>query len=579
MSEKGLKIIGLCLAKITEQLQTDIIQFIKDKAEERGYTLLIFATFSDLYHQNRSDMGEQAVFDMINYDMLDGMIILSETIKSDAVVADIIKNCNKHHLPVVSIDKAVEGAYNILYEYRHAFKEIVRHVIEEHGCRRINLIAGIKDNDFSEDRVEAFKEVLQEYEIPFEAERMGYGDFWEGPTVEVMNKFLESELVFPEAIVCCNDSMAMTACKVLEKNGYNIPQDVIVTGFDGAEMEKYHIPRLTTAQQNIEKACETAVETIMNVAGGLAVEKMQYVPFDMVASQSCGCVSLQDKEKVKRVIDVYNVMNYRMDYDEYVSRMSIGMSDADNFMDAREVVYNYAFYMSRFCICDGVMDTDYFDDERKCELTDRVKLFMKKEAEGVPREKYIDKIEDMIELPIAKIVPDLYDMLEHHSPVIVSTVHFLDKVLGYYVVSLFGYRENFINLRYFINTLNQSLYNLCNTERMRFFIMKDPMTAIYNRRGFYQMIKKWLAQVTEYEKYRIMVHSIDLDGLKYINDTFGHKAGDNAIVVAAEKLVEAAEHGEICARFGGDEYVVFGIVSKEEAEDVCQKYAKRFFAL
>lgn len=55
-----------------------------------------------------------------------------------------------------------------------------------------------------------------------------------------------------------------------------------------------------------------------------------------------------------------------------------------------------------------------------------------------------------------------------------------------------------------------------------------------------------------------MVISVDLDNLKLINDNFGHNEGDNAILTMANALKSAADENDICARFGGDEYVVFG---------------------
>ena len=69
-----------------------------------------------------------------------------------------------------------------------------------------------------------------------------------------------------------------------------------------------------------------------------------------------------------------------------------------------------------------------------------------------------------------------------------------------------------------------------------------------------------------------MCIELDLDGLKKINDTYGHDAGDNAIVQVANAMRQASERREVCIRSGGDEYLVFGIAEREgDAGDFIQR--------
>ena len=58
---------------------------------------------------------------------------------------------------------------------------MVRHVVEEHGARRVNMLAGFESHALSEDRVMVYRKVLEENGIAFEEERVGYGQFWEVP--------------------------------------------------------------------------------------------------------------------------------------------------------------------------------------------------------------------------------------------------------------------------------------------------------------------------------------------------------------------------------------------------------------
>jgi len=66
------------------------------------------------------------------------------------------------------------------------------------------------------------------------------------------------------------------------------------------------------------------------------------------------------------------------------------------------------------------------------------------------------------------------------------------------------------------------------------------------------------------ENRSVMVMFIDMDGLKGINDTYGHKAGDIAIHCTAEIVQECCKQGEICCRFGGDEFIIFTTDATDE---------------
>lgn len=571
MEKEKKKLIGVCLSKLIWQVQVETIRHITEKAAMEGYKVLVFATFAELYYHDRSEAGESMVFELIDYDMFDGIILLAETIKQDTVIENIVENCKSHHVPLVVIDKEIKDAYSVLYNYTDAFEEIVRHVIEVHGCRRLNLISGIEGNSFSEEREEVYKRVLEENGIEFEPERMGYGCFWEEPTIEVMKKFLNSDLEFPEAIICCNDMMAMTACRVLEEYGYSVPGDVIVTGFDGCEQEQYHVPRLTTARMDVKRASYQAVDNIVRVNKGIHVKKVQTIPFDVDISQSCGCVSLQAKGHSRDIRDIYNMMSYRNDFDEFVSKMTARITNAESLSAAQKFIYDYAFMSSELCICDNFLEVNATEEENENKFTDKMHVLVHK-FENEPERTFED-------FPVKQILPDLWEVFEREEMLVVTTLHFLDKIIGYYVLPIQGEQIHFTYVQRFVRELGQSIYIIRNAERMRFLLTKDQLTKIYNRRGFYQHIKKLLTDNLKGDEYRIIIHSVDLDGLKYINDNFGHKSGDNAITVAAHKLEEASMHSEICARFGGDEYVVFGVAGKGEAEDISRDFVSRFEAL
>ena len=186
-SGRRYRYIGLCLSRIHENIQNDFFHTAVRRTLEYGYKLLVFTSFTDLYNNDKYDDGEKKIYDLIPYDILDGLIVMSETIKNQEVLNGIIENAKKHNVYTVSVDKRIEGCYNVEFNYRSAFEAIVRHMVEKHNCRTVNVMAGFKDNPFSEERIQCCRKVLEEHGLTLDPARIQYGDFWSAPTAKAMD--------------------------------------------------------------------------------------------------------------------------------------------------------------------------------------------------------------------------------------------------------------------------------------------------------------------------------------------------------------------------------------------------------
>lgn len=86
----------------------------------------------------------------------------------------------------------------------------------------------------------------------------------------------------------------------------------------------------------------------------------------------------------------------------------------------------------------------------------------------------------------------------------------------------------------------------------------DELTGLYNRRGFLTLARQQLKMADRMRK-RVSHVFVDLDGLKVINDTLGHREGDLALLETADLLKETFRESDIIARIGGDEFVVIAL--------------------
>src|SRR4030066_2301547 len=127
--------------------------------------------------------------------------------------------------------------------------------------------------------------------------------------------------------------------------------------------------------------------------------------------------------------------------------------------------------------------------------------------------------------------------------------------------------SDFIKKPFTLNELMARIQHVKLQEKVRTMAVTDELTGLYNRRGFFSLAEK-LLQLCKREKKGIFMLYTDLDGLKKINDTFGHKEGDMALIDIANILRNNYRESDIIARIGGDEFVVIPIGTTEDSTKI-----------
>ena len=93
---------------------------------------------------------------------------------------------------------------------------------------------------------------------------------------------------------------------------------------------------------------------------------------------------------------------------------------------------------------------------------------------------------------------------------------------------------------------------------------RDTLINLPNRRGFMRELERLIDRARRYDHTAAMLF-VDLDGLKMINDTFGHRAGDEALIQVADMLSKGVRRSDVVARIGGDEFAVLLENATEES--------------
>jgi len=549
-------------------------------ADEFGLKLLFFNSFSTLYEFEKHDIGESNIFHLINYRLIDGVILLAETIKNEKVCRKITDEAKANNVPVISIDHFLEGCYNINFKYGKAMEEMVAHLIEHHHCRRINFIAGWKENGFSDERLQAYKHVLERYKIPIEEERIGYGNFWGEPTKQVVKEFIKSGLPFPDAIVCANDSMAIAAIQCLDEAGYRVPEDVAVTGFDGILEGQEHLPKITTARNDYQEAIRRAFQIVSDCLAGKKPDRRFFVGAVPMIGNSCGCnnniAKRYNNDLTRKLYDRLD------DYDRFNRNqiaMAADLTDNESFQDVFDNLVKYSdnFFSDRFWLC--IVDDFLVQKEAISDIIEESNMnrMQYSSTMNVMLSKSHGEWLGITDFNTETFVPNLEEVLAAENNIMFLPLHVLEHTIGYVALVYHPEQMNMIYEYQFLMNISNALETTRIQKRQKTIIdnlemkyIHDPMTGLLNRRGFYQQLANVYCRCME-ENGLLMVVSADLNGLKPINDTYGHADGDIAISAVGKALSEAAFKDFICARFGGDEFVVAGRVESEEDEVLFRK--------
>jgi diguanylate cyclase (GGDEF)-like protein len=189
------------------------------------------------------------------------------------------------------------------------------------------------------------------------------------------------------------------------------------------------------------------------------------------------------------------------------------------------------------------------------------------DALDMTRENNIDIILLDLMLPDSK---GLDTFTKYHQsfpdiPVVVITA-LNDENLGIQAVQQ-GAQDYLIKGDINSNILSRSiLYSLIRhrkDENLRQLALIDELTQLYNRRGFLSVFQQYL-KIARRDDKDLLLLMVDVDGLKVINDNYGHLEGDRAIVDTARVLKKTFRGSDLIGRIGGDEFVVLAVQASDK---------------
>ncbi len=557
--------IAVIVAGIDEEYQNAILEGIFSFAKKNNINISCFAPIGGVISISKYDIGEYNIFSLINYDLFDGVILLTNTISDPAEKERIISKVKTSKLPAVVFDcDDYPEFYNIKIDNTSAMRQIVEHVIKVHGARTVNYISGPLTNPEAEDRYNAYISVMAENGIPVDTRRVFFGEFRAQDGRKAVRTFQKCSLPMPDAIISANDNMALAAIEELRNIGYNVPEDLIVTGFDNTFNARHHSPSLTTVDRPLEEEGFKACQVILDMIEGRTNDHEINLMATPVFAGSCGCRSRYDedvdtyKQNVfKRLTDCHNDI-------AILNRLTTDLADNDTLEDVINDIgsYIHELHLERFCLCLCSNWDESFREGWKLNKNHKPQTRGYTQKMRAPLIIDHDKQFSVESFNSSDMYP--YRDGKGGNVSLFLPLHFREVCLGYYIISNSEFplksmlcHSIMLNISYSIENIRKLLNLNSMIHELDKLYVNDPLCNIFNRNGFIRAADTIFNRCKKSGE-KMLISFIDMDGLKLINDNFGHKEGDFALQRLASVISNCCDRNYICARFGGDEFIILG---------------------
>ena len=572
------KTIGVFICKAYSLFDNAVYHTLEEEAKKHDFDVINFTTVGYFSSQNEYDEQERGMFAFAPIEQLDGIIVAPDTYEIEGFRDQLHAELSaRARCPVVSIRHLGEEFNCVYTDENLALRPLLRHLLEDHGLKRISFLAGYKGHPDSELRLQVYREEMAAHGQTVDEEKnITHGNMWLNCGPQAYEALFSDPENRPEAVVCANDYMAVGLMRTRKTKGLRVPEDVIVTGFDNVPSISLSMPTLTTVEQDFAGMARTAMEEldrqIRNPDSKEKKNNNKKMPIGgkLILGESCGCGYRGDdyyariSEERGAALDRSNTREVGMTY------FTIEMNACDDLKDLHRVLVDKSsdtptlrdYYL---CLFEKGRDENgepVFAEE----ITDTaclVHAMRDRQDHGMP----------MITFDRRQLLPDMAERADEPQMFFLMLLHQREYAYGY---AMFHYQPGQVPSSFFQHwnvILSGALNNMHKRDELKLLYeerrlssITDVMTRLLNRRGLEeQLAPVWQRLCARRENAAFI--SFDMDRLTQINDNFGHQAGDFAIRLTGNAIRRAAPKDAILARMGGDEFLaVLPRANLQEAE-------------
>ena len=573
-----MKNIAVLIHSLTVEYAVQILNGISSYCSDKDVRVMIFQLNDPFATYGVFDYQNWSAIEYLKSDEIDGVIIIYGSFSMTVSAAYFRKVFEKINKPVVSVSMEL-GLKNEITTYvdcDKVYDDIVKHFIQKHHCKKIAFLsANATISKEAIQRFEAYKKALKSNNLEFDENLVFDGYFTQETGYQaIADKIKSKEDLNFDALIVANDNMAAGALNALQEAGIDVPNDVKMIGFDNTSHSYMSRPKISTIDQNIVYQGEVAAQVLLKKLNGEDVPSSIPISLSVIYRQSCGCVEMTDLRQI------YKNQNDEVVKDE-VSEVK-GIQGDERFyklipkIDSVYALFDMIkstnsmqelFYIMKYCLNDSDISKAliYFYSQPK--------ILSKGDKFSIPSKVYLSMFIDN-DKDIQQFSPEIFinpnkqlfpsDYLKNEpGTYILQPIYSGEKNYGFMICKLTSDYFSIYPL-YLKILITGSAYSyeytqlILNNSSLSVQSKTDELTKVLNRRGFIELGQKSIDLALEMKNTGI-IFFIDMDGLKAINDTYGHKMGDEAIKAQALVLKKALRMNDVVGRIGGDEFVAVAI--------------------
>ena len=550
-----VKKIALITSTSNFERHKNTIRAIHQKLKELGgYALYVLTCYGLFDKVSTYDNGEASIYSLINETTFDGCIV-EGNLGSYSMVKSIVEMLQRKNTPVVLVNFGVEDVPSVVLDGYDAASRMVTHLIEVHHCTKINLVPTTNSDSIVGDSVRGYSDTLQKYGIPVEEKRILYRQVGIPQGRALWEDFKQNGSDDAEAVVCIHDVHCIGLCQELKAQGIRIPEDILICSLNRSTNSVAFRPDISGVDRMDRKMAAMACELLVDMLNGKMVPKVNLSHGEIYFGRSCGCPNLHEDESenefqqlVLAKVEVGNQIRQMMQYNSSLENVE---SLEELLQNLKKMYQGLGCPQYILCMNEGAMK--YASSEKEYSFPQNGKHFDDMMHAVVGYTERTGELEN-VTFPIGELLP--VEVAEGDL-VLCYPVHHMDQVYGYVVllndylpVDLYNYRICHESIASSMDNLHRQMVLRKSIDMLDQLHMHDALTGLHNRYA-------WIRFSGDYtEKDTYCVAFMDMDGLKKINDAYGHDAGNVAIKTTAEAIKKAVRDNDLVTRCGGDEFQV-----------------------
>lgn len=254
--------------------------------DDRGSTaLFIFNAYGE--HEGL-DAGVWALdlFSLCDLEGYDGFLIQGNRTWQPSERQYLIEKMRDLGKPVVSVSYQIDGAHYVGTDNYQAEFDLVHRVLEDRRCMRPAFVNGLETSAEARDRLRGFTDACSDFGIHNPVVYQAGWNKTDGIVTAL--RMLDDRANLPDAIICCNDVLAIGVQETLQQHGVKVPDEVLITGFDNYDMVLKATPHITTVDRDYRSVGYAAMDTLISLMEGEEHPACIAAPMRLVLSESTG---------------------------------------------------------------------------------------------------------------------------------------------------------------------------------------------------------------------------------------------------------------------------------------------------